>query len=235
MPGHAAGDWMDGVLDVHPAPLEHVGQLARCVLRLRDRQAVAGDDDHALRVGEQGAEVLGRGRAHAAALRSAAGGGGAGVDLPKRPEQDVAQRASHGVAHQFGQQRARRADKGARDDEGEVVEGEPAGGDGKAGTGVEQRDDHRHVGAADGEHESDAKDQRQDHQGNERERNGGDCEHGDGEADDRGREEQVDDLLPSVGDRRSGHQLLQLRERDHAAREGDRADDDAEHARKRQR
>ena len=39
---------MDRVLDVDALALEQVGELAHLVLRLRDRQAVAGDDDDRL-------------------------------------------------------------------------------------------------------------------------------------------------------------------------------------------
>ena len=61
MPGHPAGHGVDRVFHVDAALLEDVGQLPCRVLRLGDRQPVAGDDDHPLRVGEQRAEVLGRG------------------------------------------------------------------------------------------------------------------------------------------------------------------------------
>ena len=46
-PGHAAGDRMDRELHVDAALGELVVELADPVLRLRDRHAVAGDDDDA--------------------------------------------------------------------------------------------------------------------------------------------------------------------------------------------
>ena len=48
---------------------------------------------------------------------------------------------------------------------------------------------------------------------------------GDAEADERGEEEAVHDLLGREGDRSPGQELLQLPERDEAAREADRADE----------
>ena len=45
MAGHPAGDRVDGVLDVDPALLEELGELADRVLRLGDREPVAGHDD----------------------------------------------------------------------------------------------------------------------------------------------------------------------------------------------
>ena len=232
MSGHAAGDRMDRVLHVDASLLEHVLQLAGSVLGLRHGKAVAGDDDHALRVGEQGAEILGRRRADASrrASRAARGRGGDRVHLAEGSEEHVGQRAAHGVAHHLGQQATRGPDQRPRHDEREVVQREAARGHGKAGERVQQRDDHRHVGAADGQHERHAKDEREHHQSDEGEGDRGDRQHGDGKADHRRRQQRVHDLLRGIGDGRAGHQLLQLGERDHAARERDRADCDAEHA-----
>ena len=56
---HAARDRVDRVLHVDAARLEQVGELADRVLGLRDREAVAGDDHHLVRVGEHDRRVLG--------------------------------------------------------------------------------------------------------------------------------------------------------------------------------
>ena len=50
---HAAGDRMDRELHVDAALGELVVEIAHAMLRLRDRHAVAGDDDDAVGVGEQ--------------------------------------------------------------------------------------------------------------------------------------------------------------------------------------
>ena len=137
MPWHPPRHRVDRVLDVDAALLEDVGQLPCRVLRLGDRQPVSRNDDHPLRVGEQRAEVLGRGRTHAAP----GGPRGAPRDLlhlAERAEQDVAQRAAHGVAHELGQQATRGTDQGPGHDEREVVQGEAGGGDRQARARVEQ-------------------------------------------------------------------------------------------------
>ncbi len=220
---------MDRVVYLHASLLEQVRELADRVLCLRDGEPVPGDDDHALRICKQRREVFDRTRPHAPTLlprhRT-----GRRLHLAEGAEEDVSERATHRVAHQLGQKAAGGADQRSRNDEGEVVEREPTRGHGEPGECVEQRDHDRHVRAADRQDEGDAKDERKHHQGQEREGDRSDREHRDHEADDRRGEEAVDQLLTRICDRRPGHQLLQLRECDQAARKGDRADDDAEDA-----
>ena len=60
MPGHPAGNRVDRVLHVDAARLEELGQLADPVLGLRDREAVARDDDDPLGVGELDGGVVDR-------------------------------------------------------------------------------------------------------------------------------------------------------------------------------
>ena len=88
MARHAAGDRVDGVLHVHAALLEEVGQLAHVVLRLRDREAVARDDDDPARVGEHDGAVLGRDLAVALPVgggcRAAPAAGAGAPNAPKR-------------------------------------------------------------------------------------------------------------------------------------------------------
>ena len=76
-------------------------------------------------------------------------------------EQHVGQRAVHGLGHELREQRAGRAHHRAGDDHGGVVEHEAFEGHGQAGERVVQRDDHGHVGAADGQRHGDAEQQRQ--------------------------------------------------------------------------
>ena len=76
-------------------------------------------------------------------------------------EQDVEQRAVHRLAHELGEDRARRADQGAGDEQRVVAEHEAGRGHRDAGVAVEQRDDDRHVRAADRHRELHAEDERQ--------------------------------------------------------------------------
>ncbi len=62
MAGHAAGDRVDRVVDRDPALLELVGDLLDRVLGLGDGEAVAGDDDDGVGVGELDRRVLGADR-----------------------------------------------------------------------------------------------------------------------------------------------------------------------------
>ena len=160
MAGHAAGDRVDCVLDVDTALLELVGELADRVLRLRDRQAVARDDDHPVRVGEHHRHVLGGGRAHRPAVGGRTLRSGGRLQLAERAEEDVRHRAAHRAGHHQRQQGARRPDEHAADDQDVLVEDEAGRGGGDAGEGVQQRDDDRHVGAADRQHEQDAEGER---------------------------------------------------------------------------
>ena len=96
---------MDRVLHLYPALLEHVGQLSCGVLRLGDGKSVAGHDDHALRVGEQRAEVFRRRGPNVPSLPAAGDHGNPRPRLAERAEEDVGQRAAHRVAHQLGQER----------------------------------------------------------------------------------------------------------------------------------
>ena len=70
MARHPSGDRMDRVLHVDAARLEELGQLADLVLGLGDGQAVAGDDDHVLGVGQLDRRVVGRDLADRAAARA---------------------------------------------------------------------------------------------------------------------------------------------------------------------
>ena len=108
-----------------------------------------------------------------------------------------------------------------------AVEHEARRRHGESGERVQQRDQHRHVRAADGEHEDHAEHQseHQDHPdvgdapGDQRQND----HDADGHAD-----QGVDHLLARVGDGTSGDQLLQLDERDRAPRERHRPDQHAE-------
>ena len=69
VPGHAAGDRVDRVLDLDALGLEQVGHLLDRVLGLRDGQAVAGHHDHLVGVGHLDRRVRGRGRLDACPVR----------------------------------------------------------------------------------------------------------------------------------------------------------------------
>ena len=108
------------------------------------------DDDHLVGVGHLDGGVGGRGGPHmlvtlvAATDRDPAATEAAGDDRGDG--------AVHRLGHQVGQDRAGRADDHAGDDHRGVVQRQTRCGRRNPGQRVEQRDDHRHVGAADRQH-----------------------------------------------------------------------------------
>ena len=74
-------------------------------------------------------------------------------------EQHVGERAVHGARHELRQHGAGRADHHAGDDHRRVGQHVALERDGQAGERVVQRDDDRHVGAADGQGHEHAEDQ----------------------------------------------------------------------------
>ena len=96
---HAAGHRVDRVLDLDPARLEQLRELAHRVLRLRDRQAVARHDDHARGIRKLDRRIVDTELPDGAALaarrhRAFAAAESAG--------DDVHDRAVHGVGHELG-------------------------------------------------------------------------------------------------------------------------------------
>ena len=66
-------------------------------------------------------------------------------------EQHIRQRSVHGLAHDEGEDEARGTHQGPCHDEHGAADDESCEGGGDTREGVEQRDDHGHVGAADGQ------------------------------------------------------------------------------------
>ena len=158
MAGHAAGDRMDGVFDLDAGGLQLVGHLAQRMLGLGHRHAVAGDDDHLRGVLEDEGGVFGRAlldRAHHAVVAGRRGGLAA-----EAAEDDRDEGAVHPLAHDVGEDRAGRADQRAGDDQRGIAEREADAGRRPARIGIQHRDHHRHVGAADRDDDQDAERQR---------------------------------------------------------------------------
>ena len=129
------------------------------MLRLRDGHAVTGNDDDALRVGEQQRHFVGLNRFDRSG--NAAGGSRAAAAGAKRAEQNIRDRAVHRLAHEQREQRAGGADERAGDDHREIVDGKSVRRDREAGEGIQQRNDDRHVRAADGHDHRHAEKQRE--------------------------------------------------------------------------
>ncbi len=153
MAGHATGDGVDGEADIDAAFGESVIQFADFVLGLRDGHAVSGDDDDFAGGGEDSGGFFGAGAFYRASFLRASGCGG---DLAEGSEDHVGERTVHGLRHDDREDESGRAVEGAGDDEQFVVEDESHGSGGETGIRIQERDDRRHVGAADGDDEHDA-------------------------------------------------------------------------------
>ena len=155
--GHAAGHRMDGELDRDPRRLQQLDELVELLLALRDREAIARHDDDLFGVAHEDAGVACLDRLEAA------------LDLallvlgasPKLVKSTLRHRAVHRLRHQQRQQHAGRADHHAGDHQRRVLQHEALEANGEAREGVIDRDDDRHVRAADRQRHQNAEDQRQ--------------------------------------------------------------------------
>ncbi len=143
-----------------PRSSSSVRELAHVVLCLRDGHSVSGDDDHLAREGELHCDVLGGRRAHRPSVVGACLAR-ACLHLAERAEEDVRDGTVHRLRHEQRQQRARGADEHPGHDQDGRVEHEPGRGRREPRERVQQRDDDRHVGAADREDEHDPEEQRE--------------------------------------------------------------------------
>ena len=184
--GHASGDGVDAEVYVDAALGERIVEFADFVLRLRDGHAVSGDDDDFAGGAEDAGGFFGSGAADGRSFFCAAGDG---LDLAEGAEEDVGEGAVHRFRHDDGEDEAGGAVERAGDDQQFAVEDEAHRGGGEAGVGIQQRDDGRHVGAADGDDQHHAEDERDDDHDREEADLVGmeDQDHGD---DERDREEQ---------------------------------------------
>ena len=142
-------------------------------------------------------------------------------------EQHVDDAAVHALAHDVGQDRARRADQRPGDDQGKVLDGEADAAGSPAGIAVEHRHHDRHVGAADRNDEQEAEADRQQRHQPEQCLRAGHHEQDDQQHQQRA-QAGIEQVLALEGDRIALHQRLQLGEGDQRAREGDAADRQAE-------
>ena len=157
MAGHPAGDRVDRVVDLDAALAEHVDQLAQRVLGLGHREAVAGDDDHAVGVRQQDRDVLGAGATSPAGRRPRRA---PSVEPPlSAPNRMLATERPMARAISRVRNVPEAPTSVPATSSSDVGEHVAAGGDGQAGEGVEQRDHDRHVGAADRQHQQHAEQQ----------------------------------------------------------------------------
>ena len=225
MTRHAAGDGVNGVVDLDAAGDEQVGELPQRALRLRNSEPVPGNEDHLVRIPEHDRDVVRSGRAHRAI--STTRPAPARSRAIERTEECRGDRPAHGLGHLSREERARCTDKRAGNDEEDVSEDVAARRDREAGEGIEKRDDDRDVGAADRQHEQNAHEQCQHQQRHEQPCLR--CDHQpDSSGEGCGSDENRHVLSGRDDDRPARHELLKLQERDDRTAERHRSDDDGE-------
>jgi hypothetical protein len=85
---------------------------------------------------------------------------GGRLHLAEGSEENVGEGSVHRLRHDDGEDEAGRSVERAGDDQQLVLSTKPMAAAEKSGVGVQQRDDRRHVGAADGNDEQHSEDQR---------------------------------------------------------------------------
>ena len=151
-----------------------------------------------------------------------------GLHLAEGSEQHVGERAIHGLAHDHGENEAGRSIERAGHDQHFAIQNKSQQGGGKAGVGVQQRDDRRHVSAADGSDQQHAKNQRHDDHDREQQRVRGIDHQRNRQAERCCENGEADEVLSAIDDRALRQNFLQLSRGDQAAGKGERADDDFE-------
>ena len=141
---------MDRIANFRAIGLQHLGQFPQGVLGLGYSQAVTGHKHNPLGIFQGHGAFLSAatGDPRITHLLTTAGR----LGYPQgTTEEHRNQGAIHGRAHHLGEDQARRTHHGAGHDQ-QLAAHHEAGGRGRhTGIGVEQRNHHRHVGAADGE------------------------------------------------------------------------------------
>ena len=108
-----------------------------------------------------------------------------------------------------------------------AVQNESHGRGGKTGVGIEQRDDGGHIGSADGDDHEHAEDEGYDDHHRERVGVAPGCHYEVNGNGNRNRQQrQIDEVLPLIGNRALGQNLLQFPRRHQTAGEGQRGEDD---------
>ena len=168
--------------------------------------------------------VVGRALLHGPRFRRALGTAGLAAEAAQDHRDEA---AVHALAHDVGEDRARRAHQRAGDDQRGVLQREADARRRPAGIGIQHRDHHRHVGAADGNDQGDAEDEAR---AGDRPERPVRLVHDeiDDQADDRGEDQKVEHMPRRQNDRRARHVAVELGEGDERAGEGDGADGDAQ-------
>ena len=147
---------MDTKSHIFTLLFQDINHFSHGILSLGHSQTISGDNDNVLGLNHGVDGIITSplsvfaGDGHGL---TAASGGGA-----KPAQDDVGQGPVHGHAHDVAEDGTGATDQGADDGHQVVVQHEALGAQGPSGVGVEDRDDHGHVGAADGHGQGDSHD-----------------------------------------------------------------------------
>src|SRR6185437_4924141 len=217
---HTACDRMNCVFDFDTFLFQLVGHFTKRMLRLGDRHAVSRYDDDFRGVLQDVRGILGRAELYRALLNAGARPRGFSA---KAAKDDGNEGPVHPLAHDVGQNRARRADQCASDDQRRIPEGEADTSSRPSRIGIEHRDHDRHVGAADRNDDQYAEDERQRDDDPEIHHALGD-EEAVNKKDQSCGEREIDGMPPRQRDWLAAHAPRQLEECDYRACERDGAD-----------
>ena len=223
MSGHAPGNGVNAELHVHAAFGQCVVEFAHLVLRLGDGHAVAGNDHHFVRRGQNRRRLFGGCALHRPRLARARA---RDLLLSKRAKQNIRERAVHGLRHVHREDETRSAIQCAGYDQELAVQNKAHRRCGKPGVGIQQGNDRGHIGAADGN----------DHQHAEKKRDADDpgkellfagmqdqvhrYSHGDGQ------QGKIDEVLPSIRERALRQDFLKFSRGHQTAGKRQRPQDD---------
>ena len=222
--GHASGDGMDAEVDVDAALGEGVVEFADFVLRLRDGHAVAGNDDHFAGGGENAGGFFGAWRC-GRSLSSVAAAAEVCI-WPNAPNSTLVNERFMALHMMTERMKPEEPSSAPAMISSLLFEHEAHERGGKAGVGVQERDDGGHVGAADGSDQQHAEDQRTRRSWRERDRAGRDARPARRPAAIAAAStDEVDEVLSFIDDGALRQDFLQLAGGHQAAGEGERADD----------
>ena len=137
MAGHAAGNGVDGKLDIDTPFLKQIGELLRYVLGLSDGKTVAGGKNDPLGIIKQHSNLF-RSTAFDLAFVEFLAGDGSHLLITdhRAAKQDGTQRAVHGLTHDLAENDAGSTDERAADDEAVVHQDKSSGRRRETGVGV---------------------------------------------------------------------------------------------------
>ena len=154
MAWHAPRHWVNTKVHFTTIVLQQLGELFDYMLRLGNRHTVTGDDRHVGRGLQNIVGVVDRNR-----LDLALDHGFLTGNAGEAGKQHIRERAIHRLTHNLSKDDAGSAHQRPRNNQGVVIDRKTRRTRRQTGVGVQERDHHGHIRAADRNHRHDAKEQ----------------------------------------------------------------------------